>query len=106
MNTSLETIFDYVEDPYHWPEFWVNLVKVHDVQRISGGGYKAKYEYAIAGIRLKGEGEYIEYVRNNWIVMTMKGGIIKSIAFTIRVQQRSSVHTNPCPSQSIGKIRY
>ena len=84
VNASLERIFSYIEDPKHWPEFWVNLEKVSDVQGTSAGRYKAKYEYTMAGMRFKGEGEYTDYVRNNWIVMTMKGGVIRSIAFTFR----------------------
>jgi len=84
VNSSLEKIFSYVEDPNNWPEFWINLDKVSDVQNTSAGVCKAKYEYTMAGMRFKGEGEYTDYARNNWIVMTMKGGVIRSIAFTFR----------------------
>ena len=84
VHASLEKIFNYIEDPQHWPEFWVNLEKVSNVQSTSAGRYKAKYEYTVAGMHFQGEGEYTDYVRNNWIVITMKGGIIKSIAFTFR----------------------
>ncbi|MFC1947074.1 SRPBCC family protein [Chloroflexota bacterium] len=84
VNASLEKIFSYIEDPNNWSEFWINLNKVSNVQRTSAGGYKAKYEYTIAGMRFKGEGEYTDYVRNNWIVLAMKGGIIRSMAFTFR----------------------
>ena len=84
VNAALEKTFNYIEDPNNWPEFWVNLDKVSEIQSISTGGYRAKYEYTMAGMHFKGEGEYTDYVRNNWIVITMKGGIIKSIAFTFR----------------------
>jgi uncharacterized protein YndB with AHSA1/START domain len=84
VNASSEKIFNYIEDPNNWSEFWVNLDKVSEIQSLPSGGYRAKYEYTTGGMHFKGEGEYTDYVRNNWIVMTMKGGIIKSVTFTFR----------------------
>jgi uncharacterized protein YndB with AHSA1/START domain len=84
VNTSLEKVFKYVENPGNWPEFWPSLVEITDVQALPDGGYHAKYEYKMAGRRFKGEGEFTDYVPNHWFVVSTKGGIHGKLTFTFR----------------------
>ena len=84
VNTSLEKVFKYVENPGNWPEFWPSLIEVTDLQPLSDGGYRAKFEYKMAGRRFKGEGEFTDYAPNNWFVVTTKGGISSKLTFTFR----------------------
>ena len=84
VNTSLEKVFKYVENPSNWPEFWPSLIKVTDLQPLSDGGYRAKFEYKMAGRRFKGVGEFTDYAPNDWFVVTTKDGISSKITFTFR----------------------
>lgn len=84
VNTSLEKVFKYVENPGNWPEFWPSLVEITDVQPLPDGGYQAKFEYKMAGRCFKGEGEYIDYMPNQWFVVSTRGGISSKLTFTFR----------------------
>ncbi|MFC2006105.1 SRPBCC family protein [Chloroflexota bacterium] len=84
VNAPIEKIFSYISDPSNWPEFWPSLMKIEDVQSLPKGGYSAKYEYKMAGVRFKGTGQYTEFVPNNWIVVQTKGGIQSTITCTFR----------------------
>ena len=50
INSSIERIYDYISDPSNWPEFWPSLIEVEDIQPLPNGGFKAKYEYKMAGM--------------------------------------------------------
>lgn len=84
VNSSLEKVFKYVENPGNWPEFWPSLIEVTDVKPLLDGGYQAKFEYKMAGRRFKGEGEYTDYTPNHWFVVSTKGGISSKLTFTLR----------------------
>ena len=38
----------------------------------------------MAGVRLKGKGEYTDYVPNKWIVVNTNGGVNSKLTFTFR----------------------
>ena len=84
VNASLKRVFDYLENPANWPEFWSSLVTVSEVQPLPDGGYKANYQYKMAGRLFNGKGEYINYVPNQRIVISTKGGILSKLTFTFR----------------------
>ncbi|MFC2006964.1 SRPBCC family protein, partial [Chloroflexota bacterium] len=84
VSSSLERVFNYISKPSNWLEFWPSLIEIEDIQPLPKGGYKAKYEYKMAGIRFKGTGEYTEFIPNNWIVVQTKGGVISTITCTFR----------------------
>lgn len=81
LNAPIERVFNYIKDPSNWTKFWPSLMKVNDIQTLPNGGYKANYEYRMAGMRFKGEGEYTEYVPNNRIVVSTHGGINSKLTF-------------------------
>ncbi|HEY95900.1 MAG TPA: SRPBCC family protein [Dehalococcoidia bacterium] len=84
VNTSIEKVFKYVENPINWLEFWPSIIDITDLQPLPDGGYRAKFEYKMAGRRFKGEGKFTDYAPNNWFVVTTKGGISSKITFTFR----------------------
>jgi len=84
VNSSIGRVFSYISEPSNWPEFWPGLMEIEDIQPLPNGGYKAKYEYKMAGMRFKGTGEYTEFVPNHWIVVQTKGGIQSTITCTFR----------------------
>lgn len=87
VNAPVERVFSYISEPGNWLEFWSALVDISDIQPLSKGGYKAKYEYKMAGMRFKGTGEHTEFVPNHWIVVQTKGGIQSTITITVRATE-------------------
>ena len=51
-----------------------SLVEVTDVQRLPNGGHSDRFVYKMAGIRLEGTSEDVEYVPNQRIVTKTTGG--------------------------------
>ena len=84
VNSSIDRVFSYISKPSNWPEFWPSLIAIDDMQPLPEGGYKAKYEYKMVGIRFNGTGEYTEFITNQWIVVKTKGGIQSTITITVR----------------------
>ena len=90
VNSTIERVFNYIKDPSNWPEFWPSLIEISDIQPLPNGGYKARYEYNMAGMRFKGEGKYTEYIPNKCIVVSTNGGIISKLTFTFLTVNESS----------------
>ncbi|MFC1900571.1 SRPBCC family protein [Chloroflexota bacterium] len=84
INASIDKVFSYVSDFRNWPELWPSLLAAEDVQSLPNGGYSARYEYKMVGVRFTGMGEFTEYVPNQWIVINTKGGIHSTITCTFR----------------------
>ena len=82
VNSSLEKVFKYIEDPNNWPEFWPSLVEITDVQPLPDGGYRARFEYKMVGMRFKGEGEFTDYFPNKRFIVTTDDGINSKLTFT------------------------
>jgi len=79
INVPVEKVFNYLDDPSNLPEIWPSLVEVSDVQRTPEGvGSSNHWVYKLAGIRLKGINEIVEYVTNERIVHKASGGGLKS----------------------------
>ena len=74
INAPVEKVFGYIGEASNLPEIWPSLVEVTDVQQLSNGGRSNRFVYKMAGIRLKGTSEDIEYIPNQRIVSRTKGG--------------------------------
>jgi len=74
INAPVEKVFSYIEGGTNLPEIWPSLVEVTDVQRLPNGGHSDRFVYKMAGIRLEGASEDVEYVPNQRIVTKTTGG--------------------------------
>ncbi|MBI2849910.1 MAG: SRPBCC family protein [Chloroflexi bacterium] len=84
VSAPLEQVFAYIKEPGNWPEFWPNVMEVEDIKTLPNGGYSAKYQYKMAGMRFSGTGEHTEFVPNQWIVIETGGGVKSAITLTFR----------------------
>ena len=75
INAPVEKIFNYISQPTNLPEFWPSLVETSDVQELPNGGHSNRWVYKMAGIRLEGTSEDVEYVTNQRLVSKTKGGV-------------------------------
>ena len=74
INAPVEKVFGYIDGATNLPEIWPSLIEVKDVQRLPNGGHSDRFVYKMAGIRLEGTSEDIEYISNQRIVTKTKGG--------------------------------
>ena len=75
INVPVEEAFSYWADPRNRPEVWPSLVEISDVQPLPNGGETHRWVYKMAGVRLEGKSETVEYVPNERIVEKEEGGV-------------------------------
>lgn len=75
INAPVEKLFDYMDDPNNLPAIWPNMVEVSDVKRLPNGGAHYNYVYKMAGIRMEGISDDIEWVKNVRTISKSSGGI-------------------------------
>ncbi len=74
IKAPVEKVFSFIK-PTNLPEIWPSLVETKDVQQLPNGGYSNRWVYKMAGIRLEGSSEDIEYVTNERVVSMTTGGV-------------------------------
>ena len=84
VNATVEEIFSYIREIRNWPEFWPSLIELGDIQSLPNGGYRATYNYKMAGIHFSGKGVYTRVAPNFWIIVETENGIQSQIAWTFR----------------------
>jgi uncharacterized membrane protein len=82
INAPVEKVFSYWQEPTNLPEIWPSMVEVKNVKQLVNGGYSFQYVYKMAGMRLKGTSEDIEYVLNQRTVNKSQGGVQATQTFT------------------------
>jgi len=75
IKATVEKIFSYISEPTSLPEIWPSLVEINDVKPLPNGGHSNRWVYKMAGIRLEGSSEDIEFVPNQRLVSKTKGGV-------------------------------
>jgi uncharacterized membrane protein len=74
IKAPVDKVFGYVSEPTNLPEIWPSLVEIKDVKPLPNGGHANRWVYKMAGIRLEGSSEDIEYVAKQRVVSKTKGG--------------------------------
>ena len=75
VNAPAEKIFAYIADPVNLLEVWPSMVDARDMQTLPNGGTKFKWTYKMAGIRLEGISEDIEFDPPRKTVRKTTGGV-------------------------------
>ena len=68
-------VFDYVADPKHLLEIWPNMVEITNITPHADGGTGFDWVYRMAGIKVRGHSEDVEFVRNECVVSRSEAGI-------------------------------
>ncbi len=84
VNASLETVFNYINEPSSLPEIWPSLVEIKDVQPLPNGGFSSRWVYKMAGMRFEGTAECIDILPNQYIIVETRGGIGSTMTWTFR----------------------
>jgi hypothetical protein len=56
-------------------------MEIKDVEQLPGGGTKFRWGYTMAGVRVEGTYEAVEYVENQRIVTESEGGVASTITW-------------------------
>jgi uncharacterized membrane protein len=75
VNAPIEKVFGYISERTNLPEIWPSLTEVSDMKTLPNGGCTNHWVYKMAGMRLEGTNEDVEYIKNERIVSKTKGGI-------------------------------
>jgi uncharacterized membrane protein len=108
LNSPVEEVFAFVENPSNMPDVWPSLERVADVERQPNGGYRCNYVYRIAGMRFEGHTDLIEYVPNQRIVTRSKIGMEGIVRWTFQPEGNGTRLTIEAeyivPMPLVGKI--
>jgi coenzyme Q-binding protein COQ10 len=75
INAPVEKVFEYATNPESLLEFWPSMVEVKDVHAGQGVGDNYRWVYKMAGMRLEGQAECVEYTVNEHVTMKNTGGV-------------------------------
>lgn len=87
INAPAEKVFGYINVPTNLPEVWPSMVEAKDVERLSNGGTRFRYVYKMAGMRLEGSNEDVEWVANERMVSESRGGIESTSVWTFEPEE-------------------
>jgi uncharacterized membrane protein len=73
INAPMEKVFAFMAEPNNIPEIWPSLLEVKNVQPLPNSGYCYEWVYKMAGMRLEGQAEWTEFVKNQRIVNKNEG---------------------------------
>lgn len=64
IDAPVEEVFAFANDPKNLLDYWVGVIEVKDVKRLPNGGSNFKLVQKLAGVRLEGTSEAVEFVPN------------------------------------------
>lgn len=108
VKASPTKVFDYMRDPAHLPEIWPSMVEVKDVADLPNGGHRYHWIYKMAGVRLEGDSETVEFEPDKHIVQKGTGQIPSTFDWTFTPENGSTkVNTKveyEIPETLLGKL--
>ena len=108
INAPVEKVFAFMTEPKNHPEIWPSLLEVKDVESLPNGGYSYNWVYKMAGIRIEGHAEWIEFVPNQRIVDKNESGIPSTFVYTYQPEDggtRVTVNVEyTLPGAVLGKL--
>jgi ligand-binding SRPBCC domain-containing protein len=82
IDAKVEKVFAFMSEPGNLLEIWPSLLDVKNVQPLPNGGYCYDWTYKLAGLRFQGQSEWTEFVKDQRVVDTNKGGIPSTFVWT------------------------
>jgi uncharacterized membrane protein len=75
IDAPLSKVFGFMEDPTHLPSIWPSMVEVKNVRNNDKGFPMYEWVYKMAGMKIQGEQDTLEYVKNKHITTASTKGI-------------------------------
>ena len=74
IHAPVHEVFEFITRPENLPAIWPSLVEVSDVRRKPDGSASYEWVYKMAGVRVHGHGETIEFEPDHlWVEKNDKG---------------------------------
>jgi len=89
----VERVFEYVADPKHLLEIWPNMVEITNITPHPDGGTGFDWVYRMAGIKVRGHSEDVEFVRNTCVVSRSDAGIPNTFRWIYDVKDGATLLT-------------
>ena len=83
IHAPAETVFQYLEDKTHFPEFWPSMIEVSDIRPLPSGGKHFHWVYKMAGVRFEGDTDENECIRNKKLVGRNEKGIESTVTWLL-----------------------
>ena len=83
IHAPAETVFQYLEDKTHFPEFWPSMIEVSDIRSLPSGGKHFHWVYKMAGVRFEGDTDENEYIPNKKLVGRNEKGIESTVTWLL-----------------------
>jgi uncharacterized protein YndB with AHSA1/START domain len=87
ISAPVRQVYEYVQDPRNWPEFWPGIIVITGVQSLPNGGYSGSFMYKMVGLVFNGEGRYTTVTPNKLLVIKTKGGVRSTIEWEFTGQK-------------------
>jgi len=84
IGAPVEKVFAFMAEPSNLLEIWPSLLEVRNVQPLPNGGYCYDWTYKMAGMRIEGQAEWTEFVKDQRIVYGNESGIPGTFVWTYR----------------------
>ncbi len=110
IDAPVEEVLAYANDPKNLPEFWIGVTEVRDIKRLPNGGYSFKAVQTLAGMRLEGTNEDVEFIPNQRVVCKSYGPMGElTIGATYERLEGGKTRVNgfqeyPIPTPVLGKL--
>ena len=75
INAPVEKVFAFLTDPQNLPEIWPSMIEVKHITPAPKGGFNFDWVYKMAGMKIEGTSETVEYVLNERTVTKGTKGI-------------------------------
>ena len=101
-------MFSYISEPASLPEIWPSLVEIKDMKPLPNGGHSNRWVYKMAGVRLEGSSEDIEFIPNQRLVSKTKSWADSTQTWIFEPEDDSTKVTIQgviyCTQTGIGKV--
>lgn len=108
INAPLEKVFAFMAEPGNLPEIWPSLLEIRNVRPLPNGGYCYDWTYKMAGLRIQGQSETTEFVKDQRIAARNEVGIPSTFVWTYQAEEggtRATVSIDyAIPTAVLGKL--
>ena len=82
IDAPVKDVFAYIEEPVNLLEIWPSMVEIKDVKTLPAGGHQFHWVYKMAGRRLEGDLDTVEFDRDKHFVSKTTGEIAATFDYT------------------------
>jgi len=86
INAPLKKVFAFMAEPHSLIEIWPSLQEIDNLQPLPNGGYCFDWTYKMAGLRLHGRVEWLEFIKDRRIVYRNEAGIPGTLIWTYQAE--------------------